>query len=279
MTDQADGLRRGVPARASARDRRDGPGDGPAVFVVGSGKGGAGKSVLSILLAASMARAGGRVLLVDGAQNQANLHVLLGVRPRLRLGDLMRGEAGLEELPVAVRPGLWLLPAESGAEHIYSLAAMDRARLHQRLTGLYDGFEAVIVDAGPGLESAVRATMRATRLVVIAVPEPAALSDAYALVKIVHLQAPSLPVDVLVNRAEGPADGSTAFERLALAARTFLRRELGCLGVVGEDPAVRAGVRQPGSLPQLEVPAVTEAARRLAAALPRPAAALHREAS
>ena len=259
MRDQAEGLRR----LASARERSAEPGDGPAAFVVGSGKGGAGKSVLSILLATALARDGHRVLLVDGAQNQANLHVLLGLTPIRRLGDLLRGESDPEGLLIEVASGLSLLPGESGAENVYALAAVDRARLHRRLTGLYDRFDMVVIDAGPGLESAVRATMRASRLVVVAVPEPAALSDAYALVKIVSLQVPSLPVDVLVNRAERSGDGPAVFGRLALAARRFLRRELSCLGVVAENPAVREGVRRPGGLLEVEIPEVTEAARRL----------------
>lgn len=261
MSDQADGLRR----MASTRERDPEPAGVPPAFVMGSGKGGAGKSVLSILLAAALARDGHRVLLVDGAQNQGNLHVLLGLRPTRRLGDLLTGEADAEGLLIAAGRGLWLLPAESGSENVYALGAVDRARLHQRLTGVYDRFDVVIVDAGPGLESAVRATMRASRLIVVAVPEPAALSDAYALVKIVNFQVPSLPVDVLVNRTQQDGDGEAAFGRLSLAARRFLRRDLNCLGMIAEDPAVRECVRHPGRLAELELAGITEVARRLLA--------------
>lgn len=261
MRDQADALRRA----SSARERSGTQAAAPPAIVVGSGKGGAGKSVLSVLIAAALSREGHRVLLVDGAQNQANLHVLLGLRPTLRLGDLLRGEAEARALLMQANERLWLLPGESGAESVYGLPAVDRARLHQRLTGLYDDFDAVVIDAGPGLESAVRATMRASRLVVVAVPEPAALSDAYALIKIVNMQVPSLPLDVLVNRVVHPAEGRAAFERLALAARRFLRRELTFLGVVAEEAALREGVRRPGSLLDIEIAAAGDIACRLIA--------------
>lgn len=222
---------------------------GAEVIVVGSGKGGVGKSVLSVLFANALVRNGRRVLLVDGCQNQGNLHILLGVRPAGRLEDLLTGEADLEQLPVAVSSGLWLLPADSGAESLYALSRVDQARLHRRLSSLYDGFEAVVVDGGPGIDNVVRvASMSATRLVVVTVPEPTALSDAYALIKIVSLQIPALPVSVLVNRTRSGEEGLAAFERLSLAASRFLGRELGYLGTLPEDDALRAGIRRPGAL-------------------------------
>ncbi len=222
---------------------------GAEVFVVGSGKGGVGKSVLSVLFATALVRNGRRVLLVDGCQNQGNLHILLGVRPAGRLEDLLTGDADLEQLPVAVSPGLWLLPSDSGAESLYALSRVDRARLHHQLSSLYEGFDAVVVDGGPGIDNVVRvASMNANRLVVVTVPEPTALSDAYALIKIVSLQIPALPVSVLVNRTQSGEEGLAAFERLSLAASRFLGRELDYLGALPEDDVLRADIRRPGAL-------------------------------
>jgi flagellar biosynthesis protein FlhG len=244
--DQAAALR--SLAVQAPRQPRSEP-SGAEVIVVGSGKGGVGKSVLSVLFATTLARSGRRVLLVDGCQNQGNLHILLGVRPAGRLEDLLTGEAGVEQLPVSVSPGLWLLPADSGAESLYALSRVDRARLHHQLSSLYDGFEAVVVDGGPGIDNVVRvASVNATRLVVVTVPEPTALSDAYALIKIVSLQIPALPVSVLVNRTRSGEEGLAAFERLSLAASRFLGRELDSLGTLPEDDALRANIRQPGAL-------------------------------
>jgi flagellar biosynthesis protein FlhG len=149
------------------------------------------------------------------------------------------------------------LPGDSGTDTLYGLAAIDRARLHHRLSALYEGFDAVIVDSGPGIESVVRATMRARRLVVVSTPEPAALSDSYALIKIVTQQVPSLAIDVLANRVANPAEGVAVFERLALAADRFLRRGLSYLGAVPEDVALARRVREPGALLK-EIPAALE---------------------
>ncbi|MEZ4588848.1 MAG: AAA family ATPase [Gemmatimonadales bacterium] len=222
---------------------------GPPVVVIGSGKGGVGKSSVAVLAAQAMANDGSKVLLVDGSQNLGHLHVLLDVPIRARLSELARGDASPDALLVRVSERLWLLPSDSGAEGLYALGALESARLHHRLCDVYDGFDAVVVDAGPGIEGVVRlATMRGTRLVVVTVPEPAALTDAYALIKLVHLQLPTLRLDVLVNRVTSESEGVAAFTRLAEAAEWFLGRSIGWLGAITEAPAMLTAARRPGGL-------------------------------
>jgi flagellar biosynthesis protein FlhG len=246
VNDQAASLRR--LAAGAPRTVRS-PACPVPTYVLGSGKGGVGKSVLAVMLGVTLAARGRRVLLFDGSQNQGNLHILLGVHPAPRLEALLTGAAQPADLLVEVRERLWLVPADSGAEALHALGPTDRARLHVRLSGLYDGFDAVIVDSGPGVEGVVRAAAtRASRLIAVAIPEPASLSDAYATIKLVHLQAPSLPVDVLVNRVEDDLEGAATFERLALAAKRFLHRDLGFLGAVRESEALRRAARRPGAL-------------------------------
>jgi flagellar biosynthesis protein FlhG len=224
-------------------------GEGPPTIVVGSGKGGVGKSVVSVLIATALAAQGRRVLLLDGDQNLANLHVLLGVRPSARIESLLSGEITPTDLIQAVAENLWLVAGDSGTEGLYALESRDRARLQYRLSDLYQQFDAVIVDAGAGIESVVRAaTMRATRLLVVTAAEPTALTDAYALMKIVNLQLPELPIDVLVNRCLDPDEGRDAFVRLATACERFLRRGVRFVGALPEDQTIRLAVRDPRRL-------------------------------
>jgi flagellar biosynthesis protein FlhG len=246
MSDQAAGLR-ALRANGARPGRPIDPAAG--VIAVGSGKGGAGKSVVSVWLAAALARAGRRVLLFDGGLTHGNLHLLLGHAPDRSLERFHAGEGTLESLPVPVAERLWLLPAAPASETLHTLGPVECARLHFRLTALYERFDAVVVDTGHGLESVVRAaTLRAGRLVLVTLPEPAALADAYAVLKRVHEQVPTLPVDVLVNRTEGEEEGSSAFEILRAAADRFLGRPLGSLGSLAEQPGMRARVRTPGAL-------------------------------
>jgi flagellar biosynthesis protein FlhG len=215
-------------------------------IVVGSGKGGVGKSVVSVMLAAAAAERGREVLLLDGEQNLANLHVLLGVGARGSIESVLGGRVRAEELVQPVAENLWLLPSESGAEGLYALDALERARLHRRLVELCRRYEVVVVDAGAGIEGVVRAaTLGADRVLLVTAPEPTALMDAHALVKILSLQTPHIPIDVFVNRCAGEDEGHGAFARLAAASERFLSRRLHLAGILLEEPPIAAAVREP----------------------------------
>ena len=215
-------------------------------IVVGSGKGGVGKSVVSVLLAATAAERGRGVLLLDGEQNLANLHVLLGLGARGSMESLLEGRGRPADLVQPVTENLWLLPSDSGAEALYALDSVARARLHGRLVELYRQYEVVVVDAGSGIEGVVRAaTLGASRVVVVTAPEPTALMDAHALIKILTLQAPHIRVDVLVNRCMNDEEGRTAYGKLADASERFLNRRLLLAGVILEEPPIAAAVREP----------------------------------
>jgi flagellar biosynthesis protein FlhG len=245
VTDQAAQLR----AMMAARRPEPAEPAGPPTIVVGSGKGGVGKSVISALLAQRLAMQEKRVLLVDGSQNMGNLHVLFGVNRGVRLEHVLAEAASPQDLLVPVNDHLVLLPADSGAESLHALGQVDRARLHHRISSLYHDFDVVIIDAGPGVESVVRvSTMGATRLIMVTVPEPAALTDAYATMKIVLAQVRDLPIDVLVNRVEDGREGPQAFDRLSTAAERFLQRGIRYLGALWEDEDIRRAVRAPGRL-------------------------------
>jgi flagellar biosynthesis protein FlhG len=219
-------------------------GSAPATFVIGSGKGGVGKSLVSILLADAIASQGRRVLLCDGDQNLPNLHVLLGVKPVVQTEALLYGDISPESLLRPVGDNLWLLPGDPDTESVYSLQAMERARLQRRLSELYLRYDAVIVDAGAGIESVVRvSTLGASRVLLVTTPEPTALTDAYALLKVITAQSTALPIDILLNRTMDDAEGIAAFQRLERACRQFLQHPIGWLGVLPEDPALQASVR------------------------------------
>lgn len=244
MKDQASALRN----RPQRQEFPEIPAESPAI-IVGGGKGGVGVSVLATLLASGLARTGARVLLMDATLNQGNLHVLLGTTPTLTLEAVLTGEAAPEDLVMPVGENLWLLPAASGAERVHALTTMDRARLQVRLAGLMDAYDVTVVDAGTGIEGVLRAVLtRSTRVVAVTTPEPAALADTYALVKILSHEAPSIPVDLVVNRTFDAAEGEVAHGRLTDAAARFLGRTLGSLASVAEDPALARAVRHSQSL-------------------------------
>lgn len=256
--DQAWDLRAARSARGAAEPA------GGLVVAVASGKGGAGKSALSVLVARAFAASGRRTMLVDGAVEPGHLHVLLGVCAEYGPRAVLDGDVPVSALPVSVADGLWLVPGEAGGEVRDRLSAVDRARLLNRLTALADGADALVVDAGPGLDNALAAAAsRATRVVLVAVPEPAALSDAYAVLKVLTAQLPALPVSVIANRVSGAGEGRQVFERLDLASRRFLSRPLEYAGAVTERAELAAAVRHPGALLQVPIGDAADVAARL----------------
>ncbi len=247
--------------------------EGAPVWVIASGKGGVGKSALAVLLAAEWASRGVETLLFDGAQNEGHLHLLLGRSPSRGVAGVLRG-APARALVQEIAPRLGLLPAAADDALPPSPSPLDRARLHHRLTAAFDGFGAVVVDAGSGRSGSLRAaSLRATGIAVVATPEPAALHEAYAMIKLARLQAPHLRDGLVVNRAEHPGEAAEVHARLDLAARRFLGRGLDLLGAIPESGAIRRSARLAGGLLGPADPAVRDAVGALADRLGAPAAA------
>ncbi|HET9064826.1 MAG TPA: P-loop NTPase [Gemmatimonadales bacterium] len=249
MTDQARALRVARPAGAPFQQAEQAIDAETGAVVVGSGKGGVGKSLVAVTMASTLAAAGRRVLLVDADFNLGTLHVLLGVRPDVQPETLLEPGVDAADVVIPVCRNLWLMPATSGSERIQRLSTHDRARLHRQVTRLYPHYDTVIVDAAAGLDSALRvAAMQASRLVLVTTPEPTALTSAYALVKMVHGRLPLLPIDLLVNRTHDPDEGAIAAERMRQACARFLGRPLRFLGAIPEDGAMRAALSDPERL-------------------------------
>ncbi len=245
MTDQAKALRNTRPLTFEPPAHVD----SGSALVVGSGKGGVGKSLVAVTIASSLAAAGKRVLLVDADFNLGTLHVLLGVRPEVQPETLMDPDASVESLVIPVCHNLWLMPAASGAESLQRLGPHERVRWHRRVTGIFPDYDAVIVDCGAGLDGALRVTaMQASRLLLVTTPEPAALTSVYALIKLVHGRLPRLPIDLLVNRTVHADEGAAAATRIHEACRRFLGRDVRYLGAVEEDAAMRASLAHPARL-------------------------------
>jgi flagellar biosynthesis protein FlhG len=235
---------------------------------VTSGKGGVGKSTIALNMALALAGSGVKVLLVDADANLAGLDILLGVAPRFRLGNVLRGEREIEEVLIGAGPGLKVLPGSSG-DVDYPLLTSDRqAQLLEDLRTLEERFDVVVIDTAAGLSREVVAfATEADRVLVVTTPEPTAVVDAYAMVKVVTVSRPDAAVEMLINAARLPREAEEAAHKLRLAVAHFLKREIRCAGVIPYDPAVPRAVQEqkplmvlaPRSAAALSVQAVARA--------------------
>jgi flagellar biosynthesis protein FlhG len=243
VNDQAARLRRlklvrgGAPAAGLAPPAR-------ALWVtVTSGKGGVGKSAIAANLALALAELNRRTLLVDADLALANADLLLGLSPERRIDDVLLGECALGEILVEAAPGLVLLPASSGVQRLAALDDAARRRFLWELQREVERHDVIVADTASGLAPTVTALAAAADLsLVVTTPEPTALTDAYALVKILARERPET-VALVVNRAAGGPEADATARRLRQVAARFLGLDLPVFGRVPEDPALERSVR------------------------------------
>ena len=276
MGDQAEGL------RALARQGRLGVGVAarrrPATastrtIAISSGKGGVGKTSVAINLGLALGQLGRRVVLLDADLGLANVDVLLGLRPTYHLGHVVSGERTISDILVEVAPGFAVIPGGSGLAELIDLPRHQRDALIGSFTLLDRLANILIIDTAAGVSSDVSSfVLAASDLVVVTTPDPAAITDAYALVKVVTGLGANPRIRLLVNQVSGSAEADEVARKLTDVARRFLGVEVGTAGFVPTDPHVAQAARKQTALLTLfpEAPAsrkFAEVARMLASDL------------
>jgi len=225
MTDQANRLRalaRSQPATNTLFGSR--------VMAIASGKGGVGKTNVVAGLAMTLAQMGQRVVVLDAD---------------FGLEHVLRGEKLLEEILLDGPFGIRIIPASSGIQELTRLDAASELRLVQGLQRVSQAIDWLLIDTAAGIhDSVIKLLMAAQEVLLITTPEPTALVDAYAMVKVVHLRDPQKPLWLLVNNAQNEEEAEETIEQLQAATKRFLNRELQILGMVPTDPFMLQSVRQ-----------------------------------
>lgn len=223
--------------------RRNG-GAAVQVIAVTGGKGGVGKSTVSVNLATAFTQLGRRTLLLDGDLGLANADVLLGVTPRHTLAEVVRGERTMEEIVIDTPQGFKLVPAASGIAQLAALSATEHLGLVRELTGICAGLETLIVDTPAGIAPGVLQLVQAAQHVLVVVcDEPTSITDAYALVKVLSRNHGVCKFRMLANMTREPGQGRRLFETLNRVTGRFLDVTLDYAGEVPEDPWLRRSIR------------------------------------
>lgn len=216
----------------------------PIIMTVTSGKGGVGKTTLSVNLGLALAAAGKKVLLFDADLGLANINVLLGVVPKYNLYHVIKGHKELEDIIIHTPEGLDIIAGASGYSMLANLPEKERENL---ITGFESlkGYDIVLVDTGAGVGSnVVGFTLPADRIIVVTTPEPTAITDAYGIIKSVVLVAPEKNIGLLVNRAGSSLEGKKVAERVINISNQFLNVQVDSLGFIYEDENVPKSIRK-----------------------------------
>ncbi len=215
------------------------------VIAVASGKGGVGKTNISINLAASLAKRGQSVMLLDADLGLANVDVLLGLRAKRTLADVLDGSCELDEVVVEGPEGIMVVPAASGVKRMAALNAQETAGIIQAFSTLSRPLDTLIVDTAAGISDSVVSFARAASdVLVVACDEPTSLTDAYALIKMLNKHHELTEFRVLANMVRSAAQGSDVYDKLSRVVHRFLDVNLLFEGFVPEDELLRKAVQR-----------------------------------
>ncbi|MCG7407476.1 MinD/ParA family protein [Paenibacillus sp. ACRRX] len=271
MMDQAQALRRLVARSNSSASSVDDPSTRQhrtRVITVTSGKGGVGKSNFTLNFAMMLQEAGYRTLIFDADIGMANIDVLIGSPASVNLYHVLSGMKRLEDIVQIGPKGIHYVPGGSGFQDLLNMPEESLESFLSELENWAERYDVILFDTGAGLsKETIRFVMAADETFVITTPEPTAIADAYALIKVVYGMFPDTKFRLVVNRISDWAEGQQTAERVTSVARRFLQLEIPVLGYMFDDPHVMQAVKKqtPFSLlyPNIRV---TEQVRQLARA-------------
>ncbi len=215
------------------------------VIAVTGGKGGVGKTNVSVNLSTALAASGRRVVLMDADLGLANVDVLLGIKPRRNIADLLAGDCSLAEILVEGPSGLKVVPASSGTQSLVSLSAYEHAELVHAFSDIEDQLDILVIDTAAGISESVVSFVRAAQEVLVVVcDEPTSITDAYALIKLLNRDYGMNRFRVLANMVRSEQEGRHMFTKLTTVTDRFLDVALQYVGCIPYDELVRKAVQK-----------------------------------
>jgi len=213
------------------------------VFAVTSGKGGVGKTSLSVNLACEFSRRGYRTLIVDTDLGLANAHILAGIKPTRTLSDYIEGRAKLAEIIEEGPAKVKFISGGSGVKEMANLEGGGRKQILDAVEELRPFCDVIVLDTGAGVSKGVTDFVSmADHTIVVTTSNFAAIADAYGIIKVVVQDGYKNPMHCVVNRVRSPEEAEQVYLKLKGCTERFLGFDLNWLGLVPEDTAVETAV-------------------------------------
>lgn len=210
---------------------------------VTSGKGGVGKTTVTVNLAYTLAEMGKSVLLLDGDIGLANIDIFLGIRPQKTLEDFFNDGEPLENIIYKAHKNIHVIPSASGLIDLKSIDVYKRKMLMDEVSMLNHTYDYLLVDTASGIDENVQYLNSAVQDVLFVItPEPASLADAYALMKLLHMGKKVRRFSVVANKVLGEKEAREIFTRVNRVTGKFLNIHLNYAGYIPLDPKMRQGM-------------------------------------
>lgn len=248
--DQAAGLRKmveinnNIPANIIAENRlKRAP---IRVISVTSGKGGVGKTSITVNLAEAFQKLNKKVLILDADLGLANMDIMLGLNPRYTISHVLSGEKSLEDIIITTSSGFKLLPAASGMQELTDLDENQRRFLLNEMDALHEDFDIILIDTSAGISSNVMYfNFAAMERLVVLTNEPTSLTDAYALIKVLTNKYNQKRFKILVNLVRDSNEADRIFRSLSIASDRYLQSpSLDYLGWIPYDKMLPRAIRK-----------------------------------
>jgi len=215
------------------------------VITIASGKGGVGKTNVSVNLALALAAQGKDVTILDADLGLANIDVLLGLHSDKNLSHVMNGDCELEEILLDGPGGIKVIPAASGVKNMAELSPAQHAGLVSAFSELSHNIDILLVDTAAGITDSVTSFARAAQEVIVVVcDEPASITDAYALIKLLNKEQGIFRFHILANMVSGPQQGREVYDKLSKVSARFLDVALDYLGHVPFDEHLQKAIKR-----------------------------------
>lgn len=219
------------------------------VITVTSGKGGVGKSTLTVNLAIQLSRLGKKVIILDADFGLANIEVMLGIRPDYNLADLMFRGKELKEIIIEGPENIGFISGGSGIQELSRLTREQVVYLVQKLYELDELADIILVDTGAGISDSVLEFVSASNeVLLVATPEPTSITDAYALLKTLNRRSGFSKDDTVLrmvaNRIKGDEEGEALYNKLGIVVEKFLNLKVEYMGGIPDDPNCGKAIMQ-----------------------------------
>ncbi len=214
------------------------------IIAITSGKGGVGKTNIVANLGYAFTQMDKRVLIFDADLGLGNLDVLLGLAPKYNISHVATGIMDMSDIIITGPGNMRILPASSGIESLTRLSDQQKVRLRDSLDRMLDSVDIFLIDTGAGISSNVMYfNSNAHEIMVIVSPEPTSITDAYALMKVLHLHYSQTRFRLIVNFAKTAQEADELYRQLNKVTDKFLNITLEYMGYILSDKELQKGVK------------------------------------
>ncbi|MGI5839563.1 MAG: MinD/ParA family protein [bacterium] len=214
------------------------------IIAVTSGKGGVGKTNITVNLAIALANYGKKVLVLDGDLGLANVDVVLGITPKYNLSHVISGERKIKDVIVEGPGGVMVIAGGSGMQELINLSDWELVRFMLNMREMEGLFDIILIDTGAGLSHHVlRCVLAADEIIVVTTPEPAAITDAYATIKLILHKNRNAKIALLMNMVRSIQDAQRMAERLTAVVKRFIGVSIDFYGYIRDDQFVEKAIR------------------------------------